>query len=280
MPFTDSGTARVWWDSAGAGTPVLLINGLSSPSAVWFRLVPLLAARHRVLTFDNLGTGQTRTPDEPYSMAMHADAAAAVLGAAAEPAVHVLGISMGGLVAQELALEHPALVASLTLVSTHAGAPHMSSNQDGLDALAKAAALPGSERARYLNDLVYAKTTPAERIEEDMAVRAQHPTSEEGYRNQLQGALEWERLSELPGITCPTLVLHGEQDLLVAVENAHALAQHIPAAQLTVLPGCGHQLFTDQPEAGARAVLDFLGSVDAGIRDQAPESEGAPGDRH
>lgn len=262
MPFVDSVQAHVWWDSVGDGTPIVLINGLSSPSAAWFRLVPLLEPQHRVITLDNLGTGRTYTPPGPYSVPMLADAVAAVIGATGEPAVHVLGMSMGGLIAQQLTLENPALVASLTLVSTHAGAPHMTTDQDTLDALAQAAELPPDERNQRLARLVYADTTPGARVDEDMAHRAKHPTSEEGYRNQLAGTTDWERLAALPTISCPTLVLHGEVDRMVSVRNARQLAESIPDAQLTVLRDCGHQLFTDQPETGARTVLDFLAAVD------------------
>lgn len=265
MPYTRSGEAEVWWDSAGEGTPILLINGLSSPSAVWFRVVPLLSPHHRVITFDNLGTGRTRTPPGPYTMAMLADAAAAVVQDTGESAAHVLGISLGGLIAQELALEHPGMVSSLTLVATHAGAPHMINDQDSLDAIARAADLPAEERTRYLADLVYANTTPRARIDEDLALRAQHPTSEEGYRGQLEGTVGWERLDELHTIACPTLVLHGAKDLLVSVSNARQLAAQIPTARLTVLDDCGHQLFTDQPDIGASAVLDFLSTTDESI---------------
>lgn len=262
MPFVSSGQAKVWWDSAGEGTPILLINGLSSPSAVWFRLVPLIAPHHRVITFDNLGTGQTGTPPGPYTVAMLAAAAAAVVQAAGEQGAHVLGMSMGGLIAQQLTLEHPDLVTSLILVSTHPGAPHMTSDKESLDAIARAAEMPPEERTRYLATLVYAKTTPAERIDEDLAIRGQHPTSPEGYQNQVTGTAEWERLGELHNIACPTLILHGDQDRLVSLDNARALAKSIPRAQLIVLTDSGHQLFSDQPEAGAATVLDFLDSVD------------------
>ncbi len=268
MPFAQSGPAQVWWDSTGQGTPILLINGLSSPSSAWFRLVPLLSPHHQVITFDNLGTGKTTAPSVPYTIPMLAGAAAAVAHAAEERRTHVLGISLGGLIAQQLTLEHPELVTSLTLVSTHAGAPHMSNDKASLELIAQISELPEDERTRALTKLVHAATTPAERIEEDLAVRARQPTSAEGYRNQVEGTMSWERLQDVHTISCPTLVLHGDQDRLVSVSNAQQLAQHIPSAQLTVLPDCGHQLFTDQPERGADTVLQFIRSVD-GSTDEA-----------
>ncbi len=179
----------------------------------------------------------------------------------AEPAVHVLGISLGGLIAQDLTLNHPELVTSLTLVSTHAGIPHASSDPGVVEALTRAASLDGERRYEFLLPFAHAPSTPAERLAEDCAVRAQHPTSEEGYNNQLRGVATWERLNELRTIDKPTLVLHGELDRMVLVEGAHLLAKHISGARLTVLPDCGHQLFTDQPELGARAVRDFLDEV-------------------
>lgn len=273
MPFVSSAQAEVWWDSVGDGSPIVLINGLSSPSAAWFRLVPLLAPHHRVITLDNLGTGRTSAPSVPYTVPMLAEAAAAVIAAAGETQAHVLGISMGGLIAQQLTLEHPGLVSSLTLVATFAGRPHMNSDQGSPDTIARTVGLSPDERTRYLASLAYADTTPAERVDEDLALRAQHPTSDEGYRNQLAGIAEWERLSDLPEITCPTLVLHGAQDRMVPEELGGQLAERIPNARWTVLQDCGHQLFTDQPEAGAHAVLDFLASVaDAVVRIPADRS--------
>lgn len=262
MAFVESGRSRVWWDAVGDGTHILLINGLSSPSAAWFRLVPLLSPQHRVITFDNLGTGWTETAPGGFTMTMLAEAAAEVVRAAGALTAHVLGMSMGGLIAQELALTHPNVITSLILVSTHAGGPHMINDQDSLDTIARAGELPSEDRTKYLASLAYAATTPQERIDEDLAARAQPPTSEQGYRDQLAATGQWERLDALGELHCPTLVLHGEEDQIVSAGNARQLAQVIPGAQLTVLPGCGHQLFTDQPEPGARAVLDFLAAVD------------------
>ena len=173
-----------------------------------------------------------------------------------------MGISLGGLIAQNLALDHPGLVTSLTLVSTHAGIPHASSDPGVMEALTRAGSLDGEKRYEYLLPFAHAPSTPAERLAEDCAVRAQHPTSEAGYKNQLLGVSTWERLADLRAIDKPTFVLHGALDRMVLVEGAQILAKQIPGARMTVLPDCGHQLFTDQPEAGARAVRDFLSEVD------------------
>ena len=130
----------------------------------------------------------------------------------------------------------------------------MISGQASLDAIAEAAALPPEDRTRRLAGLTYARSTLQQRIDEDMAVRAQHPTSEEGYRDQLAATGHWERLHELGEINCPTLILHGEQDQLVSVENAQQLSRAIPHTQLTVLAYAAPPLFTDQPEQAARIV--------------------------
>ncbi len=263
MAYVSADNAHVWWESTGRGSPLLLINGLSSPSASWFRLTPLLTEQHAVLTFDNPGTGRTKTSDPGFTMTTMSGAAAAVIRAAERGPAHVLGLSMGGLVAQDLALQHPDLVASLILVSTHAGGPHMTQDQGTLDAVARAGDLPPGERTRLLATMAFADSTPQERIADDLAVRAAHPTTPEGYAAQLTATSTWERLSDLNRITCPTLVLHGAADRMVSPENARMLVTHIPRARLVQLEGCGHSVSTDQPENAARTVLDFLHSVDA-----------------
>ncbi|MDP9101902.1 MAG: alpha/beta hydrolase [Actinomycetota bacterium] len=258
MALTRSGNADIWWESRGSGSPVLLINGLSSPSSVWFRLAPLLATDHRVLTFDNLGTGRSSTPDEQWSMADMVAAAVAVIQASGETRVSVLGISMGGLIAQELTLGHPDLVAHLVLVATGAGMAHTTGDPEAAAAIRSAGSLPSDERLAFILPFTYARETPQALMKEDEAVRALQPTSELAYQRQLAAVVPWDRLSDLATIGCPTLVLHGEQDRLISVASAEVLRDAIPGAQLTVLPRAGHQLFTDQPDAGSQAVLTFL----------------------
>lgn len=266
MPFVERGRVRVWWNSTGSGEPVLLLNGLSSPSDVWFRLVRQLSPTFRVITIDNRGTGRTGvTPGGPYSIETMASDAIAVLDAAGIGRAHVLGISMGGMIAQEIALSSSDRTRSLTLAATHGGFRHgLPLSSDVTEKFAEAAALPAAERSRLLATLFYASTTPRQEIDVDNAVRDTWPTSPEGYENQLLGAMSWGRLDDLSGVVAPTLVLAGEDDLVVPPENSRILADAIPGARLKILADAGHQVFTDQERLAADLVRAFLLAVDEG----------------
>lgn len=265
MPMLDRGDATVWWQVQGAGPSVLLLNGLSSPSGTWHRLLPHLIDHFRVITMDNRGVGRTGLPAGPVTIdAMAADAVAVLQAAGDEPA-HVLGHSMGGLIAQELAVTAPGYVRSLILVGTHVGLPHAFTlgpegtlDADAIKALTEGASAPAAERTRAMQSVLYADATDPVLIAEDEAVRDLDPTSEAGYQAQLLGAGPWERRAELPSLTLPTLVLHGAIDRLVPPAHGRLLAESIPGAQLALVAGAGHELFTDQPDATITVLLDFL----------------------
>jgi 3-oxoadipate enol-lactonase len=259
MAYVDSSGASVWWDETSAsGESVLLINGLGSPSTTWYRLVRRLTPRFRVLTFDNRGVGRTGVPLGPYPVSAMAADAAAVLDAAGVDSAHVVGLSMGGLIAQELALEDAGRVRTLVLAATHRGIPHLEQPEPTvLEAMTSAGELPPPERDAALATLLYARQTPRIEIDRDFAAR-RYPTDPAGYRNQLTGVLAWERAAELARIKVPTLVLHGTADRIVPPSNGAALAAAIPSARLHLLEGAGHALFTDREESAATAVTDFF----------------------
>src|ERR1700733_12802711 len=123
MPFVENQGARIYWDEQGHGTPVLLIMGLSYPSSMWHRTRPALASHYRTVAFDNRGVGRSEVPFGPYPIALMASDAAAVLDAAGIESAHLFGVSMGGMIAQEFALQYPKRVLSLTLGCTAAGGP-------------------------------------------------------------------------------------------------------------------------------------------------------------
>ncbi|MEA3055317.1 MAG: hypothetical protein QOD30_749 [Actinomycetota bacterium] len=265
MPYVDRGDAQLWWDERGGGEPLLLIQGLGYPGDMWFRLVPALAETHRVLWFDNRGTGRTGVPDGPYPVELMADDAAAVVDAAGVDAAHVMGVSMGGFISLELVLRHPSRVRSLVLGCTASGgAGFVAGEPEAAAMIAARATMTPQEAAEVAIPFVYASSTPRADIDEDFAVRMVRPTSPEGYTNQVLGVSQWggayERLGD---IAVPTLVLSGTADRLVNPQNSDVLAEGITDAALVWLDGASHVFFTDQPDASATAVLEFLAGVHA-----------------
>ncbi len=258
MPFVESPGTKIYWDELGQGAPVLLIMGLGWASNMWHRTRPILAARHRTLAFDNRGAGRSDVPPGPYSIATLASDAAAVLDAAGVEAAHLIGASMGGMIAQEFALQYPNRVRSLILACTAAGGPGaVQAEPEVLQMLFRREGNP-RERAEAAVPFLYDASTPRERIERDLEVLSEWYPNLDGYMAQLQGILGWEAYSRLPRISAPTLVIHGEKDRLVPPGNADVIASRVPGAQLVKLPNASHILMSDQPIPAHHAMLEFL----------------------
>jgi 3-oxoadipate enol-lactonase len=258
MPFIQNQGAKIYWDEQGHGAPILLIMGLGWPSYLWHRTRPVLATRFRTIALDNRGVGQSDVPPGPYSMALMASDAAAVLDAAGVERAHVFGLSMGGMIAQEFALQYPKRVESLLLGCTAPGGTHAVVAEPAATQLLFARDLSPEELSRAINPFIYDSGTPQERIDADFVLRKQWFARPEGYMAQLQAILAWEAYSRLPQITAPTFVIHGESDRLVPPANGKIIAERIPGAKLVMIPNASHILSTDQPDAVHRAVLDFL----------------------
>jgi pimeloyl-ACP methyl ester carboxylesterase len=249
------------WETTGDGEPVLLIMGLGLSGGAWWRTVPVLARRLRVITFDNRGVGRSRAFSYAYTTEAMADDAATVLDAVGVERAHVYGISLGGMVAQALALRHPERVRSLVLGATSPGGPRAARPSAEVGALLRRRLrMAPEEAARESVPINYGPRCRAEhleRIEEDIAQRLAHPFSEQAYRAQLFAAAWHNCLGALPRIAVPTLVVHGALDRLIPVANAHLIAERIPGARLQVLDEVGHLYPTEEPEAD-RAIARFL----------------------
>lgn len=252
--------ARIWWTSEGRGAPVVLVMGLAYPSDMWFRVSPVLAEGYRVLRLDNRGAGRTGdVPGAPYSVETMADDVLAVLDEADETSAHVVGASMGGLVAQEIALAAPERVRSLVLACTHPGAAHSVWDPQALALLTNRGSLTSQQAAEASIPFNYAAGTPRQRIEEDWAVRLPLACTPEGYLAQAQGTSTWSGLERLPSLRVPTLVVHGEDDRLVPAVNGRRIAEAVPGAELAIIADANHLFFTDQPERTHELLLDWLG---------------------
>jgi len=243
--------APLHWERTGTGPPVLLIMGLGLSGGAWWRTVPVLARRLQVLTFDNRGVGLSRSLQLAYTTEAMADDAVSVLDLAGVKRVHVYGISLGGMVAQQLALRHPSRVRSLVLGATHAGGPYM--QRPDIDVMAflwERLLLPSEDAAWRSVPLNYSERCRAEhpeRIAEDVAQRLAHPFSEQAYRAQLFAAALHDCHDQLNRIRVPTLVVHGDDDRMVPVQNGRMIAERIAGAQLLELPGTGHLYPTEAP---------------------------------
>ncbi|MCU1586727.1 MAG: Lipase/esterase [Frankiales bacterium] len=255
--------AQIAWQTTGSGSPVLLIMGLAYPAASWFRQVPALAAHHQVITIDNRGAGDTGdVVGAPYTVELMTEDCIAVLDAAGVDKAHVVGISMGGLMAQELAISHPDRVRSLVLMATHPGIAHSVISRDVIEFLTARATMTPLEAREASIPFNYAEGTARSVMEEDWEVRLLGTASQAGYAAQGGTAL-WSGLERLPQITAPTLVMYGEQDRLVVPENSAKIAAAIPGAQVAPVANANHVLTTDQPEEVNRLLLEWFASHEA-----------------
>src|SRR5712672_2542301 len=171
MAFVENQGANIYWDEQGSGAPLLLIMGLGWSSHAWYRTRPILNERYRTIAFDNRGVGQSDAPPGPYSIPQMASDAAAVLSAAKVNAGHIFGVSMGGMIAQEFALQYPNKVRSLILGCTAAGGPEAVRAEEEALRVLMTRGQDADEFARAIKPFIYDAGTSPHLVEEDTAVR-------------------------------------------------------------------------------------------------------------
>jgi pimeloyl-ACP methyl ester carboxylesterase len=262
LPLAHRDGIALYYESTGAGAPVLLIMGLGMNATGWWRTVPVLAnAGLRVIAFDNRGVGRSDRPAGPYSVAEMADDAVAVLDACEIDRANVYGISLGGMVAQEIALRHPARVDRLVLgATTPGGQAAVPADPAVLEFFARRAEMTAADAVRASVQFNYAARTRAqhpERINEDIVERLRYPIEPDPYRAQLAAALAHDAGDRLRHIGVATMVIHGVEDRMVPYANAEVLVERIRGARLELLPNAAHLYPTDDVHADGR-VAAFL----------------------
>jgi pimeloyl-ACP methyl ester carboxylesterase len=249
------------WERTGSGPPVLLIMGLGLSGGAWWRTVPVLAGRLEVITFDNRGVGRSPARLHAFTTEAMADDATSVLDAADIERAHVYGISLGGMVAQQMALRHRDRVRSLVLGATHAGGPFVRWPDHEVLAFFRRRTRMGQEEGAWasvpFNYGERCRTEHPERIEEDIAQRLAHPFSTRAYRAQMWAAWLHNCSGRLHRIDVPTLVVHGTEDRVIPVENGRILASRIPNARLLELADTGHLYPTEAPHVD-QIIAEFL----------------------
>jgi pimeloyl-ACP methyl ester carboxylesterase len=246
---------------------LLLIMGLGLSSRSWDLLPGLLAGPFRVVLFDNRGTGDSGRRPGLHTMRTFADDAAAVLHAAGvteEKPAFVFGISLGGMVAQELALRHARLVKGLALGATHAGFLRARWPQwkTMLGFLALISLGPGRRGHRLARLTVSPEFHAASVTDFDRWMKLMNDTSVVTSALQLGAVLRHSTHERLRTLKLPTLLLTGDRDALIPIENALALKELIPGAKLKVLTGAGHVFPLEQPQETVMALAEhFLGGT-------------------
>jgi pimeloyl-ACP methyl ester carboxylesterase len=250
----DDGT-RLHYIVEGTGPPLVLVGGKTSDiDGAWWRYIPVLAKRLKVIALDNRGAGASDKPDTPYSMGLMAEDALAVLGDAGETSAHWFGLSMGGMILQQLALDHPAAVRSLILGATHCGGEHPPTGGTGT-----APAIEGPlHRFANLYDARFIAEHP-DWVQEDASHFGKMPL--QAIVRQDQAVKQHHVCDRLRAIRQPVLILHGRQDRMVPVVRAEELQRGLPNSRLQLLEG-GHQIHSEQFATVVRLVLDFIDDVE------------------
>lgn len=241
---------------------VLFLAWLGGSRLGWADVVGEVGREYRALAPDHRDTGDSGAFADPYLLGDLADDAAEFLRAVDAAPAFVVGLSMGGMVAQHLALRHPELVRGLVLVSTTPGGRDSTpATERGRAALFLPAELPAPERARQaLTLMTHEGFTDAhpEALAQAAVNAERHPMSAESFRRQFQAIRAHDTTPDLARITAPTLVLHGEHDDLIPLPNAGRLAAGIPGAELRVYPGTGHMPHLERPAEFLRDLRGFL----------------------
>jgi pimeloyl-ACP methyl ester carboxylesterase len=268
VPYATLNDIRVHYETYGAGDPLLMISGLGAPAIGWLFQVRDLSPHYHVVTFDNRGVGETDMPPAlEYGTGELAEDARALLDHLGIKRAHVMGASMGGAVAMELAIRHPARVRSLTLCGTWAaGDGRFLRVVESWRALAPQ--LSQEDRLRHvLLPWLYSPAFLADPARVADAVKRTlaypFPTKAEAMERQARGLLSWNgtRLRDIGKLRVPTMVVVGRDDVLTPPAFSRGLAALLPQARLKLLPG-GHAVFIEEAARFNRAVLAFLRAVE------------------
>jgi pimeloyl-ACP methyl ester carboxylesterase len=248
---------NIKWEERGEGDPLLLIQGLGYARWSWEPIVPGLAEHYRVLCFDNRGIGESDKPVGPYTTRQMAADALQVLDEAGVDRAHVLGASLGGMIAQEVAAAATGRVGKLVLCCTTPGGAETVPMPDVTVRLfAEAATLAPEVALRRFVENALGSDPPHELVEELYRRRVENPPDQAGWQAQAAAGLTFAGVEG--EITAPTLILTGTDDNVVDHRNSDVLARRIAGARVARFDGAGHLFFWEQPDAFVRIVKEFL----------------------
>ncbi len=262
MPKIRANGIEIYYELHGQGDPLVLIMGLRRNTEWWYRQLPLLSRHFTVLVFDNRGAGRSDKPAADYSIPLFADDTAALMASLDIHSAHVAGISMGGYIAQELAVRHPERVRTLVLGCTGAGGEKaVGMSPERVKKFIANKGLSPEQILRKDMDIYFSDRfirEHPEEIEEFIEISLRYYQPADAFLRQFAACLAHDTADRLHRITVPTLILSGDDDPLIPPENSRILKRLIPHADLLFLPAGRHCFFIELAERFNRMVVDFL----------------------
>ena len=261
MPKLQVGEHELHYERAGSGEPLLMIQGMSGTHVAWGE--PFLAPLREsfdVIAFDNRGIGLSGPIDGPFTILEMAEDAAGLLDQLGIESAHVVGISMGGMIAQDLALAHPERLRSLTLGCTYCGGPG-SQLMPEENARKLMEGMASGDRDQAIRASYEVNLSPTFRCDEDRfaafnEMATSVPAARETIQLQVQAIFGHDTSGRLAEISTPTLIIHGTEDGVLPYPNAELIASLMPSARLETLEGVGHMFWWEQPERSAELIRE------------------------
>jgi 3-oxoadipate enol-lactonase len=258
MPIAQVGSSQVSFQRSGSGEPLLMIMGMSGTARHWGDPFCEALGDFELIAFDHRGVGDSTPLNGPITVAEMASDAAGLLEALEIESAHVLGVSMGGMIAQELALAHPAKIRTLTLGCTYCGGEGSAlASPEVIQRLAEAAMSGDRERALQAGweiNMSAAMAGDAAAKERFLEVGRANAVAVAVVMEQMQACAAHDTNTRLEGLQAPTLVIHGTDDQLLPVQNGRLIASLVPGAELEILEGVGHMFWWECPERAAALI--------------------------
>ena len=265
MPMVKVNDINMYYEIHGNANsfPLILIMGWGGTTEWWdSAMIEELAKQYKVVIFDNRGIGKTDKPELKYTVKMFADDTVGLMNKLDIQKTHLLGISMGGMIAQEIAINYPNRIEKLILCSTHSGMSFVSK------ILTKILLFFGKRRMKdpekgteLLISLLFTEdfiNNSRDKIDEIRAEFTDSPTSQEDFARQFHAVEKFKTRKRLKNLDKPTLIMHGKKDALISYKESLKLVDLIPYAKLALFDNSAHALFTEETERVLCTLINFL----------------------
>lgn len=265
MPRTKVDDVNIYYETYGNGEPLVLIMGYGGHIGHWFRQIPTLSREYRVVAFDNRGAGRSDKPNSHYSMEVMARDSVGLFDAIGIDTAHIFGVSMGGCIAQELALYYPEKVSSLILGCTHCGISNYIKLEEPagkiLHDFKRIQQITPEEHEREILDFLLSHEFIRDHkdiVDQYIRKVTEHATPIHVLIGQYEAIRSFDTYGRLSEIRAPTLVICGDEDRMISPENSRILASRIPDTELVMLEKIGHGFFLEAADEAGRVIMDFI----------------------